>query len=147
MLPCCNRLSAARERPLPFPLPHLPSWDTKRTTLLLTQRNPEARNRSWLSIKTLNLIMGPLKKKGRKEGERGMFVGGSLSEQGSRHRLVFVCAIAPVCFSFSRMNKEGLYGVNSALVLYNSSFPLLRQRWSHSVIHVDANTHTHTHEK
>lgn len=46
----------------------------------------------------------------------------SLKEQSWRHRLLFVCALAPVCFSFSPMNKEGLYGVNGTLFLYNYSF-------------------------
>lgn len=47
----------------------------------------------------------------------------SLSELSSRHKLLFVCALALVCFSFSLMNKEGLYGVNGALFLQNYSFP------------------------
>lgn len=91
----------------------------------------------------LNSIMGPLKT--REEGERGMFVRGS--ERSWRHRLLFVCVLVPVCFSFSLMNKEGLYGVNGTLFLYNYSFPSLRQGDGAIVSQTYTHAHTHTQDQ
>lgn len=121
MLTCCNRLSPARQHPPLFSLflPFLQKmWNERH---LISHRNLWSHKQELtvgLDIKRDNGAF-----KNREEGEWVMLVRGSLwRNRAGDIGLLFVCALAPVCFSFSPMNKEGLYGVNGTLFLYNYSF-------------------------